>query len=226
MPAQALAARCRLLLGLAVGSLLAGCSEDRSPFAISRARHPEYYAAARAVRPDQEPKPRAVVAAKAPEPEPATPPELTELSGPTIEVSPADESGGGHPLDVPAARLAGALSIDVNDPKFSERLDALFDGDTGSLSRTEDINPLILVLRLKTPVKLTAVRIFPSYSTYDWAVRADPEAPRLMVRGAADERWSRIDLEKPTETTEVRIEVRRLVRDNYVHVNEVELLVE
>ena len=160
------------------------------------------------------------------QPEPAAPPDLSELSGPTIEVSPSDDSGGGHPLDVRAARLSGGLSIDVNDPLFSERLDALFDGDTGSLSRTEDINPLILVFRLETPIQLTAVRIFPSYSTYDWAVRPHPEAPRLMVRGAAEEQWSRIDFEKPIETAEVRIEVRRLVRDNYVHVNEVELLVE
>lgn len=224
MPAQAPTARCRLLLWLAVGWLVAGCNEDRSPFAISRDRHPEYYAALRAAKPDREPKPPAEVAPTAPEP--AAPPDLTELSGPTIEVSPADENGAGHPFDIAAARLSGDLSIDVNDPRFSERLDALFDGDTGSLSRTEDINPLILVFRLKTPIKLAAVRIFPSYSTYDWAVRPDPESPRLVIRGAAEEQWSRIDFEKPMETAEVRIEVRRLVRDNYVHVNEVELLVE
>jgi hypothetical protein len=80
------------------------------------------------------------------------------------------------------------------------------------------------VLRFQQPVRIGAVRVFPSYSTYDWAVRPAPGQPRYLVRAAAEEAWSRIDLPEPLETAEVRLELRRLVRDNFVHLNEVELI--
>lgn len=200
---------------LALASLL-GC-EERSPFSVSSARHPEYYDTAPAVHPESDRERRAD--------ERSAPSDLPELPGETVEVAAADSNGPGQPLDIRAALLSGALRIDANDPSLSDRLEPLFDGDTRSLARTEDVNPLILVFRLSAPIRLAAVRIFPSYSTYDWAVRPDPLASRLMTRDAPEELWSRIDLPAPIATTQVRLEVRRLLDDNVVLLNEVELLV-
>ena len=202
------------MLGVLTLAWVVAC-DARNPALVSRERHPEYYAGV------SEPLP---VSRPAPAPkEPLPAPDFSELPGETLEVEPilGPDSVGRH--DLAAARAAGTLQIDVNDPTFPDRLDALFDGDTSTLSRSEDMNPLILVLRFEAPISIATVRVFPSYSTYDWAVRPRPDEPRYMVRGAAEEQWSRIDLPRPVETTEVRLELRRLVRDNYVHVNEVEL---
>ncbi|HVR28068.1 MAG TPA: hypothetical protein VMS86_00925 [Thermoanaerobaculia bacterium] len=206
----------RCLLALIAAACLAGC-DARNPAQISRERHPEYYDGVT----------EAVAVSRRPAPAPKEPlpaPDFSELPGETVVVEQVLAPVPAARHDLAAARGAGALQIDVNDPSFTTRLDALFDGDTSTLSRSEDVNPLILVLRFETPISLAAVRVFPSYSTYDWAVRPHPDQPRYLVRGAAEEEWSRIDLPRPIETTEVRLELRRLVRDNYVHINEVELL--
>jgi hypothetical protein len=203
---------------------LAAC-DTWNPAQISRRRHPEYYGGA------AEPQPRTEQASRrADAPPPEAPPvaaSFEELPGETlvVEESAAPDQPG-NPLAIATLRAAGAVRIDTNDPIFTTRLDAILDGSTGTLSRSEEVNPLILVFHFEPPVRLAAVRIFPSYSTSDWAVRAQPEQPRFLIREAADEQWSRMDLPEPVETAEVRLEVRRLLRDDYVHVNEVELLIE
>jgi hypothetical protein len=153
-------------------------------------------------------------------------PQLATLPGEIREVLPVTGEGTGERLDLAAARAGGTVTVEVNDPIFQERLDALFDGDTSAPARSEDVNPLVIKIALDPPVRLVGVRVFPSYSTYDWTVRAHPEQPRFLVRGAAEELWSGIELPEPVTTAEVQIEIARMARDNYVHVNEVELLAE
>ena len=217
---------CCLLGALAT----AGCGE-RFPFSVSRERHPEYYSG----MPDQ-PPPRAETRSRSRAPKPArqterraqefAPPQLTDLPGEVREVTAASGDGAGQRFDLAAGRASGAVLVEVNDPGLQERLEVLFDGDTGEPVRSDGVNPLVFRIALDPPVRLVGVRVYPSYSTYDWTVRANPEQPRLLVRGAAEEQWSRVELPEPVATAEVQIEIARLVRDDFVHVNEIELLIE
>ena len=125
-------------------------------------------------------------------------------------------------LDLAEAQRSGALSIAVNDPVFPPRLPRIFDGNTETLSRTEDVNPLILTFTFKEEILLKAVRLYPSYSSYDWILRAHPQAESLIVRSAVAKEWSWIDLPTAVKTLSVRIELKRLQRDNFVHLNEIE----
>ena len=211
----------------------AGCG-DRFPFNVSRERHPDYYSGMA-----DQPPPRVETRSRARatkrrederRPRPVSrgfvPPQLADLPGESQEVTPASGDGAETRLDLAGARASGAALVEVNDPSLRERLDVLFNGDTGEPVRSDGVNPLVFRIALDPPVRLVGVRVFPSYSTYDWTVRANPEQPRLIVRGAAEEQWSRVELPEPVATGEVQIEIARLVRDDFVHVNEIELLVE
>jgi len=105
-------------------------------------------------------------------------------------------------------------------------LENVFDGDPTSLFRSDNVNPVVLTFTFQEPISLKAVRIFPSYSAYDWALYPEPNKLGMVIRGAGEEDWSRIDLPKAVKTNTVRVEVLRIVRDNYVHLNEVEFYTE
>ena len=126
-------------------------------------------------------------------------------------------------VDLALAWRSGELAVDVNDPVLAGELVPLFDGDTASLIRSEQINPLFFTLTFRFPVRLKGVRLFPSYSSYDWALRPLPEEEWLVIQNAADGAWSSLELEQSVETSVVRLEVLRRERDDYVHLNEVEL---
>jgi hypothetical protein len=92
--------------------------------------------------------------------------------------------------------------------------------------RTEEVNPLFLTFTFRTPVALRGVRVFPSYSSYDWALQTGPDAEWLVIRDASSQSWSGIELEQSVETGVVRVELLRRQRDDFVHVNEIEIWVE
>jgi hypothetical protein len=224
-------------LGAVGGLVLIGC-DGRNPAAISRARHPDYYqgsdaevgtvrepAPRRSERRRSEPKRDEPERERQPSGERPPPPDFADLAADSQVVDGRHPDGPGTPFDIAAARSSGALQIEINDFQFEPKLNELFDGDSGSVSRSEEVNPLVFDFIFQTPIRLAGVRLFPSYSTYDWALKPAPDQPLLVVRAAADKEWSRINLNEPVETSQVRLEVRRLVRDDYVHVNEVELLI-
>ena len=115
-----------------------------------------------------------------------------------------------------------------NDSRTKPNLENLFDSDTGVPVKTENINPYILSFTFKEPISLKTVRIFPSYSSYDWVVYtgSSEKEKGLMIRNAPEEDWSRLDLPKAVSTKTVRLEILRTVRDNFVHVNEIEFYTE
>ena len=153
-------------------------------------------------------------------------PEIPAVPEPIAAELPTRVSQGDRRmLDLAAARQTGAVVVAANDPVFFDRLAPLFDGDITTLSRSEDVNPLVLEFRLGQSIKLAAVRIFPSYSTYDWTLYPAPGGPPRRIEQAAEEKWSQMDLETPVETKQIRLEIRRLLRDNFVHVNEIEFYV-
>jgi hypothetical protein len=126
-------------------------------------------------------------------------------------------------LDLATALSSGALTVDVNDPLAASTITTIIDGDTTTLARSSGINPLIITLTLTEPVQLRAARVFSTYSRFDWLLEAAPGGSRLMVRDAPDGAWSAIQLEQAQDTTVVRIEVLRVERDDFVHLNEIEL---
>jgi hypothetical protein len=205
---------CTVAVALAVILLCLGC-ESRNPAEVSRERHPELYGT------DQPPSAEVETA----EPVEPTPDRKTVFEA-AVTPPKSDVAEGLEKLDLAAARRSGRLVIRVNDPVFPPRLDAIVDGNTTTLSRTEGVNPLVLRLILDPPIRLRAARVFPSYSSYAWVLEPTPGKDRLLIRETPADEWSAIELEEPVETGEVRLELLRLERDDYVHINELELWVE
>jgi hypothetical protein len=126
-------------------------------------------------------------------------------------------------IDLAHEQSSGNLTVEANDPLFPPRVPTIIDGDTTSMTRSEGINPLILTLTFREPVSLAAARLYPAGSPYDWLVEPTPGGPRLMLEGAPDSAWSQLDLPEPVTTTVVQLEILRRERDDYVHLNEIEL---
>lgn len=190
-------------------------------------RNPASIAEERAGRPTPTPLPRAAPEVPGqPAPPPAADVRPTIRPGKEVASNPQPVEEALKKIDVLRDFRAGKIRVEANDPQFGPRVLMLFDGDTSMPARTEEINPLILTFTFQEAVKLKTARLFPSYSTYDWALYADPEQTGLVVRQAPAEEWSRIDLPAAVETKMIRVELLRVLRDNYVHVNEVELYTE
>ena len=130
---------------------------------------------------------------------------------------------GLEPVDLRAALASEVLSIGTNDPELANHLDQVLDRDITTLARSASVSPLALALAFTEPIRLHTVRVYLSYSTYDWRVRTAADGVWLLIAEASEEAWSQIDLEEPIETSEVVIEIRRLQRDDFVHLNELEL---
>ena len=128
-------------------------------------------------------------------------------------------------IDLRAARESGAMTIETNDPTVDPNLGGVIDGSVHSLVRTESINPLILTFTFDEPIRLRAARIYLAGSPYDWLIEAS-EGDRRLNRNIPERVWSQIDLPEAVETKVVRVEALRLERDDFVHLNEIELWVE
>jgi hypothetical protein len=129
-------------------------------------------------------------------------------------------------IDVAQARRTGDIDVATNDSSLDHQLAPLFDGNTRSVVRSEEINPLFITFTFETPVSLRAVRVFPSYSSYDWGLQARPDAEWLVVQNASGQAWSAIELQYAARTEVVRVELLRRQRDDFVHLNEIELWTE
>jgi hypothetical protein len=194
----------RVLLCSAL-AIAAGC-ETRNPYEVSKQRQQDQPRASQAAQPAAAPT--------------ATPPAL--LTGAT-EVQPTPSAPSrAVKLDLAAARRSKTVVVRANDPLYPPRMDAIFDGDPSSLARTENVNPLVLSFEFDQPIRLAALRLYPSYSSYDWGLELSQGKEPLVVRHAPAEIWSGIELKEPIETRVVRVLMQRLERDNFVHLNEVE----
>jgi hypothetical protein len=123
-------------------------------------------------------------------------------------------------LDLTALVESGALSVSSNVPNAS--LEMAFDEAENSLAKSEGINPFKLTFKFANPMSIKAIRVLSSYSDYGWAVQPEG-SERLVVATMVDGEWSTISWPTGIKTTKVTIEVLRLLRDNYVHLNEVEI---
>jgi hypothetical protein len=131
--------------------------------------------------------------------------------------------GGSTLLDLAALLQSKEVEVEVNDPTFAPQVAALFDGATGPPIRTNSINPLIITLKFRSPIKLRWARGVFAASPHDWALEPVPGGPRYAATNVPAGKWSRIGLPEATTTSVVRFEILRLERDDYVHVGELEL---
>jgi hypothetical protein len=128
-------------------------------------------------------------------------------------------------LDIANLYRDGDLAIETNDPTLTPRLTEVFDGNTVSLGRSAQINPLVLTFTFKTPLTLKAVRLFPSHASegYELTVFENSESRGVELSHAPNLEWSRVDVNAKAASSEVQLEVKRLDSDDYVHVNEIEI---
>lgn len=146
-------------------------------------------------------------------------PRPTLKPGKVIANSTETIEGELEPLNLQKMILAGELEV----KGYIRDHVRMFDGNVTTLYRTDGVNPIVLDFEFGEPVNLKTIRIYPSYSSYDWAVYINEQERGIIIRSVPSEQWSRLDLEKPTKTKKVRLEVLRIERDNYVHLNEVEM---
>jgi hypothetical protein len=115
----------------------------------------------------------------------------------------------------------GNLVVSSNLPGAGDIKQA-FDEDDSTLAKSEGANPFVFTFKFTNPVTLKAVRVLSTYSDYGWSLEAQG-TPRLVVDTIIDGEWSILAWPEGLKTDQVKIEVLRKTRDNYVHLNEIEM---
>jgi len=116
----------------------------------------------------------------------------------------------------------GVLKVSSNDPSAESNLNLVIDEIETTLVRSNQINPLVFTLDFSEPHTIKAVKVLSSYSDYGWAIKVD-EGERFVVPSIIENQWSTIVWPQGLKGKKVMIEVLRITRDNYVHVNEIGL---
>lgn len=124
-------------------------------------------------------------------------------------------------LDLTELVEQGQLAVTTNLPGDGD-VKLAFDEVDATLAKSEGANPFVFTFTFANPVTLRAVRVLSSYSDYGWSVEAQG-TPRLVVDMIIDGEWSTIAWPEGVKTNTVKIEVLRKTRDNFVHLNEIEM---
>ncbi len=101
-------------------------------------------------------------------------------------------------------------------------LDNLFDGADDSLVRTPEINPLDTTLTFTAATKVRAIRVRSTYSDFAIAVQVDG-GERIVLDPVPEGDWATIVFPTPVNAKQILVQTLRKSRDNFVHVNEIEL---
>lgn len=118
--------------------------------------------------------------------------------------------------------LEALQKVTIESAAAGKDANRLFDGDDATVVRTENINPLKITLTFVEPIKLKAARMLSSYSDYNWSMT--PEGgERMIIESIPDGVISVLVLPTAVTTKKVTFEVLRRTRDNFCHVNEIEL---
>lgn len=124
-------------------------------------------------------------------------------------------------LNLPDLAQSGALKVTSNDPGFSDPT-VVYDEIETSLAKSNGINPFKVTFEFTAPHAVKAVKVLSSYSDFGWAIEVDG-GNRLVVDAVIDGQWSTIAWPEGIKAKKVTVEVLRKVRDNYVHLNEIEI---
>jgi hypothetical protein len=127
---------------------------------------------------------------------------------------------GAKRLDLLNLQATNAATLSTNTP--NESVVTLFDGADDTLLRTPNINPLDTTITFTQPTKLRALRVRSTYSDFAIAVQVDG-GERIILDPIPEGDWGLIVWPAPVTAKKVFVQTLRKVRDNYVHVNEIEL---
>jgi hypothetical protein len=123
-------------------------------------------------------------------------------------------------IDLTALSEAGGAQISAN--VASADLALTFDEREDTLSKSEGVNPYKVSVEFSVPRTIKAIRVLSSYSDYSWACQIDG-GERLFVDTVIDGQWSTISWSEGVKARKFTVEVLRKHRDNFVHLNEVEV---
>ena len=126
---------------------------------------------------------------------------------------------GAKRLDLLNLQATNAATLTTNT---NESVTTLFDGADDTLLRTPNINPLDTTITFTHPTKLKALRVRSTYSDFAIAVQVDG-GERIILDPIPEGDWGVIVWAAPVTAKKVFVQTLRKVRDNYVHVNEIEL---
>ena len=98
----------------------------------------------------------------------------------------------------------------------------VYDEVDTSLARTNGTNPFKASFEFSEERSIRAIRVLSTYSDYGVAIQFG-NGERFVVDVVVDGDWATVAWPNGMKTKTVTVEVLRKVRDNYVHVNEVEI---
>lgn len=124
-------------------------------------------------------------------------------------------------LNLPQLAESGQLTVTSNVPGLGD-LQNSYDEVETTLAKSEGVNPFRFTLDFATPRNIKAVRVLSTYSDYGWAIQNDV-GQRFVVDMVIEGEWSTVAFPEGLKTKRLIVEVLRKVRDNYVHVNEIEV---
>jgi hypothetical protein len=124
-------------------------------------------------------------------------------------------------LNLPQLAEAGQLAVTSNVPGLGDLQNVYDEGDS-TLTKSDGVNPFRFTLDFTTTRNIKAVRVLSTYSDYGWAIQSD-SGQRFVVDMVIDGEWSTVAFPEGLKTKQLIVEVLRKVRDNYVHVNEIEV---
>jgi hypothetical protein len=91
-----------------------------------------------------------------------------------------------------------------------------------SLVRTPEINPLDTTITFTAPTKIKALRVRSTYSDFAIAVQVDG-GERVVLDPIPEGDWATIVFPTPVTAKKILVQTLRKSRDNFVHVNDIEL---
>jgi hypothetical protein len=154
-------------------------------------------------------------------PKPVTPPDVRPTLAPGEEVSGMQKiAQGAKRLNLTALRESGELVLASNIPGLGD-FNNVVDEFENTLSKSDGTNPFIVSFTFKTPRKLKGVKVLSTYSDYKWAF-SSKDGKRFVTDVIIDGQWSTIAFKEPIVCSTCQVEVLRVVRDNFVHLNEIE----
>lgn len=124
-------------------------------------------------------------------------------------------------LNLPELAQNSAVVVTSNDPGYKDPT-LVYDEIETSLAKSNDINPLKVTFEFPAARTLKAVKVLSTYSDYGWAIEVDG-GNRHVVDAVIDGEWSTIAWPEGIKAKKLTVEVLRKMRDNYVHLNEIEI---
>jgi hypothetical protein len=151
----------------------------------------------------------------------APPPEVKPVLAPGKDVSgQAVLPPKARKLNLAELRDAGELNVTANF--IGGDMPLVFDEREDTLAKSEGFNPFKFTFEFTNSRTIKAVRVLSSYSDYSWALQVD-QGERLFVDTIIDGEWSTIAWPEGLKGKRVQVEVLRKHRDNFVHLNEIEI---